>query len=107
MTAREEAARRFAEVMGLVVQRDEGGVFLYNPTGEDIGYVPAPDAPLHEKLAFTGRIAEAVFPNEDDVFRCGWVHGVLENCIEDARVKYDVCFAALLAGTEAKEPPHV
>lgn len=110
---RDEAARAFAKAIDhaftpyvprLATEPVGHFALLHPPTRRPFeGILPAPDAPLHEKLSFTGRIAEAVFLTEDEVFRCGWVHGVLENCIEDARVKYDVCHAALLAALAAME----
>jgi hypothetical protein len=106
MSERETAAREFAEAMGWTWTHPSGipdvgySWFTINEVGDQIGF-PLANRPLHEHLEFVGRVAEAVFPSEDIVFRCGWVHGVLENCIEDARWKYDPPHAALLAGTAA------
>lgn len=107
MKTRDEAARAFAEKMGLTMYGPSSatGTILFCPapnTNHTIA-MPAPDAPLPSMLEFVGRVALATFPNEDKVFHYGWVHGVLENCTEDARVKYDPCFAAPLAALAALE----
>ena len=113
MSTREKAAREFAEAIGWKRPDWDSrspGFLVPNPQGqcahdrEWYCEFPAPDAPLHEHLAFVGRIAEAVasvLGERDPVFAWGWVRGALENCIEGARVKYDPSWAALLAATSA------
>lgn len=75
LVTREEAARAFAEKMGWEVEwghliRGAGELTItafYRKVTDD-GHVepedeiefPAPDAPLHEHLAFVGRVAEAI-----------------------------------------------
>ncbi len=102
MTDIEEAARAFAEAIRGFYDHASGWIDGPHPTIKNaqtaLCRVPAPDAPLHEQLAFVGRIAEAVHPGDRDmqnyvVIRTqsmvgttmdrGWVH------------------AALLAGTAA------
>lgn len=65
---REEAARKFAEAMGWKYdgeawdERNQFRIGTPNKYGEHPQRVrlPAPDAPLHEHLAFVGRVAEAL-----------------------------------------------
>jgi len=68
VTERERAAREFVGVMGWVFLKNYaltplGSIHfsvLPDPRGgvEKIIELPAPDAPLHEHLAFVGRVAE-------------------------------------------------
>lgn len=135
MLDRDAAARRFAELMGW---RFEIGPAFFPVNawvfwiGLDDGKgeapeqirVPAPDAPLHEQLAFVGRIAEAIASSDPTR---GWsVSGIESDADHSAwdvrfgydgdyhgRVNYysfgneweggDLVHAALLAGIAAIE----
>lgn len=64
-TDREDVARRLAERLGWTPVRCNGrpyaGFEFLNDEGDDYIFVPfpPPDAPLHEHLAFCGRVIEA------------------------------------------------
>ena len=60
---REETARAFAEAMGweLSIHEMSSRVTVFGGVPFTFALIlPAPDAPLHEHLAFVGRIAEAL-----------------------------------------------
>lgn len=113
MTAREEAARRFADLLGWTYLPEERLFFTPPFVGDECDdeiEFPAPDAPLHEHLAFVGRVAEAVevrefaiesptYRNGDEKFRVTFWPGI-SACAADAK---DLSFAALLAACKAKE----
>lgn len=66
MTAqtRKETARAFAEAMGWTFYGDrypaDADRYFTRADGRYVTNLPAPDAPLHEHLAFVGRVAEAL-----------------------------------------------
>lgn len=114
---REEAAKRFAEVMWpndpLRVTVDERGdieAFDFVEESPNLTPFPAPNAPLHEHLAFVGRVTTA----------CGRIvlgEFALTVRLENGSVEWrvwisfaargqapDLSHAALLAGIAAKEP---
>lgn len=110
MPTREETARAFADAMG----------WTRDPTS-CVTHIPAAGAPLHEHLAFVGRVAEAL--NAFPTVTCG---NVGKRTAEGYRVQYEahvafdmphivdgVCYgqasaddpswAAMLAAIAAKE----
>jgi hypothetical protein len=116
---REEAARRFAELVGWDVVVTPGEGMLYDTCPGDPGdqlldrsiSVPDPDAPLHEHGAFAFRIAEAAgMPNGLAIYAgCANESGARPWCVSfDGPVSYadDLSHAALLAAiaTLASKP---
>ena len=111
---REEAARAFAEKMGWTIDIDDSHVTpiwsfksakfeMWNPEHNQrihtYAELPAPDAPLHEHLAFCGRVAEAIYPRRDGQDldqQVGWVCRALTDSI-------DPSWSALLAALAALE----
>ncbi len=110
---RETAARRFAEVMGWsfgIGPLNIPGFWFQGSDGTPFhGPLPDADAPLHEHLAFVGRVAEACGPivhgefgivsreSGGNVEWCVWK----DYCAQG--VAPDLSHAALLAGIAAKE----
>lgn len=99
---REETARAFTEAMGWTFAISRfGGHF--NAGSPDPFRLPAPDAPLHEHLAFVGRVAAALGTGVQMGYcpkaRAAWVGF-------DERVRSqeapDPSWAAMLAAIEAK-----
>lgn len=120
---REEAARRFAELIGGHFDPESRWIDGPHPTirGADTSLcrLPAPDAPLHEHLAFVGRVAEAIGDRWElwNVYRDGhrrdsrWHVGFTRGPAGASRSinglsAADPSHAALLAAIAAKEPPH-
>ncbi len=91
MTDRDAACRALAEALPECAY-DERGLWLPRTAPESYGRflvnIPAPDAPLHEQLAFVGRLAEAVgaFPT----ITCG---NVGKRDSEGYRIQYEATVA--------------
>lgn len=104
---RDEAARAFAEKMGWEFEpAGRGSYFRWRVLTEQCedrawryADLPAPDAPLHEHLAFVGRVAEAIYPRRDGQDldqQVGWACRALTDSI-------DPSWSALLAALAALE----
>lgn len=101
MLDRVAAARRFAELMGWQYHESHPSITFWN-----IGGLPAPDAPLHEHLAFVGRVAEAVKPRVIllRLFDCGaWIVSFRAVGRKYESTNPDLVHAALLAAVAALE----
>lgn len=107
MTTRFAAARAFAEAKGwefLIDDRNDPKSLMLFVTArpEKIHRpIPAPDAPLHEHLAFVGRVAEAL--GLPVVANCGFTSPPAMVAFGNGLMKMasDPSWAALLAGTAA------
>ena len=118
MDSRADAARRFAGVLGWVCYGSIPGrpkaIALAEHNGAPIVWVPEPDAPLHEHLAFVGRVAEAIGEDAfvsveriedeivDDTLEVTW----RVMCSSIGIAASDLSWAALLAAAAAKEVDH-
>lgn len=110
---REETARKFAEAMfaddPMRVTYETGDVvdgFDFEPKLDELTPLPKPDAPLHEHLAFVGRVAEAL-GDFDSIERFstpsgGGVEWGVSFDAENAHVAADPSWAAMLAAIAAK-----
>lgn len=116
MTDREAACRALAVAMGWKYERWPGwrqyneSVFRigepnhYGESRDDLD-IPAPDAPLHEKLGFVGRLAEAV--GAESFYLRSSAAGCVVQWIEPRNIEAggaapDLVLAAIQAATQAK-----
>jgi hypothetical protein len=110
---REDAAREFAEAIGWRVGDVGATTTRWFGTGtlwgkdQGLVYLPPPDAPLHEHLAFVGRVAEAVGDFEevqryDRKDGNGYEWHVCLTSFGECYIATDLSWAALLAGIAAK-----
>lgn len=108
-TRRGAVARALAEKMGWTIQDEDGSPMFFDADLNGIAYLPAPDAPLHEKLAFVGRLAEAlgtITPYMN--FRIDWnrctspdLRAVVTFNYDFEATAGDLVLAALFAAAEA------
>ena len=104
---REETARAFAEAVGweLSIHEMPSRVTVFGGVPFTFALIlPAPDAPLHEHLAFVGRIAEALGTGVQMGYcpksRAAWVG--LDERVRSSEAP-DPSHAAMLAAIEARK----
>lgn len=108
---RETAARALAEKMGWRYESaawDDAIAFrIGEPStkGEfhQTIYIPAPDAPLHEELAFVGRLAEALGIKQPSLAWDEQGKAIVSFTDDAYGIDRDLVTAAMLAAIQAKE----
>lgn len=79
---REEAAQEFAAAMGWAVAPYGCSIIFLKPSDKVNFALPTPDAPLHEHLAFVGRVIEGLGWHVPG--GCGyWIDGSAQDGTED------------------------